>query len=395
MGVISCPNCQGKLRVPDDGVTRKVKCPSCQQVFSSKGGPDSQGPRSSAPTRKPTPEFEVIDEDDDRPAKSSKRKDGDLGSILDSAGRSSRDDDDDRPRRRRREEEDDEDDRPRSRRRDEEEDYNDDDRGSRRPRGRGRARTGPSRTNWDVARKGLALAALAPWCMIGCIGALMLMLLLGWAGVMEPSLYKLLSILGGLAGLAYWVLTVTGVCYFFAMGPTRGPAFGLGIATACVAIIHAMLLLMEMSGQMGGFRELAFLLRGSGANLMITHTQLPLLSLVIAGVLQSGQFPDAVPLIVMLLELAQVVLLMLFIKAAASEKRDYEAAKTANAAMIVVPGSVGVLAIVILIASSVLDGPRSGNLGMMLFLLVLGGFIGLFVFMALAMKSGVDALNYR
>ena len=136
MPIITCPKCQGKLRFPDDTPARRVKCPTCGNVFMSTEGAD---PSTASPTAPPKPadsrsEFTSDgdrsrrrrDEDDDRDRdrRSRRRNDDDDDRDRDRRSRRRNDDDDRRPRRR------DEDD-DRDRRRDREDD--DDDR-RRRPR---------------------------------------------------------------------------------------------------------------------------------------------------------------------------------------------------------------------------------------------------------------------
>jgi predicted Zn finger-like uncharacterized protein len=117
--LVSCPDCQRKLRVPTDLVGRTVKCPTCGHTFTA--DPASQAPPPPPPVeeKKPTRTSKVSrderDEDDDDEERSRRR-------------RSRRDeddeDDDDRPRRRR----------PRFSRDDDDDDDEDDDRPRRRRR---------------------------------------------------------------------------------------------------------------------------------------------------------------------------------------------------------------------------------------------------------------------
>jgi hypothetical protein len=80
--VTSCPDCSRKLRVPDELLGKKVRCPGCKVVFTARSEPAEEReeapppPRRSAPpreerieeqprSRRPPPPPE--DEDDDRP----------------------------------------------------------------------------------------------------------------------------------------------------------------------------------------------------------------------------------------------------------------------------------------------------------------------------------------
>ena len=194
MPLISCPNCQSKLRFPDDAPRRRVKCPSCSHFFLAGPGGEKNGSREKPreqelempdnlelrdeptaqpqivgkqpppPAKAPEPDddFEIVDDDDDEPAppkkpakasapakkipppaKPAPRPEDAFNFDQDNdpprpkkgddrpRSRTRDDDDDDRPRSKSRGR-DDQDDRPRSRRRDQDDDEDD------RPRSRRR-----------------------------------------------------------------------------------------------------------------------------------------------------------------------------------------------------------------------------------------------------------------
>jgi len=126
---VECTGCGSTLRVPDEMLGRKVRCPKCQETFTA-AEPKSASPpplppreevRDDPPPRPKARDYD--DEEESRPSRSRSRSYDEEEDTSSSRSRSrSYDDDDDRPSRRR----DDDDDRP-SRRRD---DY--DDRPSRR-----------------------------------------------------------------------------------------------------------------------------------------------------------------------------------------------------------------------------------------------------------------------
>jgi predicted Zn finger-like uncharacterized protein len=120
--LVSCPDCQRKLRVPNELIGKTVKCPTCGHTFTA--DPTIQAPPPPPP---PSPA-------EDRPARTSKVSRDDRDDDEDDDEERSRrkrrrsrrdddddDDDDDRPRRRSRsrrdDDDDDDDDRPRRRRR--------------------------------------------------------------------------------------------------------------------------------------------------------------------------------------------------------------------------------------------------------------------------------------
>jgi predicted Zn finger-like uncharacterized protein len=113
--LVSCPECQRKLRVPEDLVGKQVKCPTCGHTFTA--DPAAHAPPPPAPveekaTRTSKVSRDEKDEDDEDEERSRRKR-----------LRSSRDDDDDDDDRRRRrsrsgrDDDDDDDDRPRRRRR--------------------------------------------------------------------------------------------------------------------------------------------------------------------------------------------------------------------------------------------------------------------------------------
>ncbi len=146
--IITCPDCGRTLRVPDHLLGKKVKCPSCQVLFTASAGSPSKVSRPAPP-----PQEEIVDpieEEEDRrrpPRDAVVRRDD-----YDDRRPRRRDDDDRRIRRR----DDDYDDEPRSRRRDE--DYYEDD-------------YGPSprdiREGWRKVAAGINLTMIGTWVWIG------------------------------------------------------------------------------------------------------------------------------------------------------------------------------------------------------------------------------------
>src|ERR1700722_3700703 len=85
---VQCPSCKQKLRVPDNLLGKKVKCPKCATIFDAKvdegkdeddGGsygftpePEPQ-PRSKALRRASGEDVEEDEEDEDEPVRKRKR----------------------------------------------------------------------------------------------------------------------------------------------------------------------------------------------------------------------------------------------------------------------------------------------------------------------------------
>jgi len=97
--VVTCPQCERKLRVPQDLLGKKVKCPTCGTTFTAEAGgaaslPDEEeAPRPSRRSAAPPPEEQY--EEEPRPSRRApvrSRRDDDEDDDYD-------DEDDDRPRR--------------------------------------------------------------------------------------------------------------------------------------------------------------------------------------------------------------------------------------------------------------------------------------------------------
>jgi len=96
---IHCPSCGRELRVPDELIGKKVKCPACATTFTAsvagpEAAPPSPGPEpgyeeTPAPTRRPRPagpegeyEEELPEEDYDRPRRSSRARERVKGRVM-------------------------------------------------------------------------------------------------------------------------------------------------------------------------------------------------------------------------------------------------------------------------------------------------------------------------
>src|SRR5262245_5341223 len=263
MPVITCPKCKGKLRFPDDSPARRVKCPTCGNVFLSTDGIDPNDPLAKAASRPELPrardsrgEFDLPMEDDDRPRRS--RDDDD-----DRGRRSRRDDEDDRDRDRGRRRYDDDDDydrdrdRGRSRRRDDDDDL--DDPGLvRRRRDDDYDRTRRRREDERAIERQYHRASLAcllyfisGWLQVAAFGLMFFVVFLHWCGIVEGL--RIFGVLAGLLGLGYWLTSGTGIGFLIS-GPRKRNALGLAIATAAVAGFHLMLIIVvATSRSSGGF----------------------------------------------------------------------------------------------------------------------------------------------
>jgi hypothetical protein len=128
--IINCPDCDRSLKVPDELLGKKVKCPGCGVTFTAAGKRAAPEP---PPARRSARDDEGIEEEPR----------GRKPAIRD-------DDEEDERRVRRRRPDDDEDEAPRGRRRDEEEEEDED-----------YSRGGGERTGWMRVRTGLLILLIA------------------------------------------------------------------------------------------------------------------------------------------------------------------------------------------------------------------------------------------
>lgn len=206
--IIACPDCERTLRVPDDLLGRKVKCPSCGITFIAGGAPGGSGGARRGITAERGRRYE-----EDEPPRSKRRYD----------------DDEDYPRSRR-----------------DEDDYDDRDDAA--------ARKAARVEGWKKTRLGLNLVLTSNYVWIGTVVLGMVGgFLLGMVGVGAMSSARTsgqaintavtlgtgMMIFGALMmllGFAVEVLGMTGKGFCIAAPPVRGTGTrGLAIATFCCA----------------------------------------------------------------------------------------------------------------------------------------------------------------
>lgn len=182
--ITTCPECTKQLRVPDDLIGRKVRCPGCSAMFTAEA---AAAPPPPPPARAPQPAADRREAFKDRGDEPPPRRRDDRDDYDDRRGRRDRDDDryadDRRPRRR----DDDYDDRRRGRDDDYDDRRRDDDYDDRddAPRGESRALRG--------VRTGINLNVIASWLFLGVYG--MYILFFGIAALIGAS-----ASLGGFRG---------------------------------------------------------------------------------------------------------------------------------------------------------------------------------------------------
>lgn len=89
--IVACPECNGKLRVPDESLGKKVKCPKCSKTFVAEIEEDEEDRKPARPARRK--DDDDIDFDAEKP-RSRKGKSDDVEIEFDDDGD---DDDDDGP----------------------------------------------------------------------------------------------------------------------------------------------------------------------------------------------------------------------------------------------------------------------------------------------------------
>jgi hypothetical protein len=219
--VVNCTKCQKKLKIPDELLGKKVKCPTCSAVFTAEA---SEAVEEDRPAPKPAVKKPPVeDEDDDVPAPKAKRKpvddDDDEGVSAKPSKRKTADDDEDedeppkKTSKRKVDDDDDEDEAPRkkSKRRDDDDDDDDD-----RPK---RRRGGALKPHHGVII--LICAIVGYFCPI--VPAAIAVV---WGtidikamdnGEMDPS-GRTLTNVGRILGIVFLILNVLGIIYQIVAG---------------------------------------------------------------------------------------------------------------------------------------------------------------------------------
>ncbi|MBO0700019.1 MAG: hypothetical protein J2P46_16595, partial [Zavarzinella sp.] len=228
-------------------------------------------------------------------------------------------DDDDRDRRSRRREDDDDD--RRRRRRDDDDDYDD------RPR---RPSQSVIEGQFNRASLALLLNFIAGWQWVGALGLVAFVWVLDWIGVTEGL--RVFLILAGVLGLGHWLTSAVGLGFMIS-GPRDRGALGLSIATAAVASLHLMLLIViGTSVRFGGFGSAT---AGHAADVhwdsFITQARaIPVLlffELGIGDLVRGVSAGSLVPVFANLTEVARMILFLLTLRAFMLCTRDSRGAK--------------------------------------------------------------------
>jgi hypothetical protein len=343
------------LKLPPGTTAKKIKCPTCGTIFSPPAAPPAAParPAGSTSTLRPPkaakPDFEIVDEE---PA----------GLPVARVIRS----DDDIPVARA-----------------------DDGYGEMDERSRARMR----KAQLGRARLGILLNFIGIWCMVGALGVMTLFTLLAWTGTIVNSDYLVLA---GLPGLANWLLAIVGLSFCIA-GPAKNGARGLAIATVVVAAVNLVLMLVAAQDRPSAS---AFGMRGSSFLWMHVITNMTYLTQFLVILTTKGVELDLLLLFTGIAELAQLILFMLFLQAAAKNARDSSTAGATTGPIIALPSVVVGLMVIQLLLSVIFKNSSStsyrtlGNVIAALAVVTFGGLAGVMVWYNLTVNRVKDAVDY-
>ncbi len=294
--LITCPECQGKLRIKDELLGKKIKCPKCQKAFVAKveekePAEPEEIEEEEAPAR-PAARKRRDEDEDERPRK--KRRDEEEEEEDDRPRKKRRDEEDeeeeDAPKKKRRdEEEEEEEERPRKKRRDDEDEDED---GAKK-----KASSPEEMLKW--LRLSLMLVFIGTCVTLGTTAMRFLLLIIALS---MNGLYDWIALLlVGLPGLGGTAAFTTGLV-FGIFGPHKKTALAMSIAVISTAGLHLLFaliaILIGVSNSMG-YAARAWL---DGA------TTLPALTML-------GRGMDVLAFFAGLFELGSLVVLCLWFRA--------------------------------------------------------------------------------
>ncbi|WP_020469061.1 zinc ribbon domain-containing protein [Zavarzinella formosa] len=337
MPTITCPECEGKSKFPDDSPPRRVKCPACGHVFLSSDGLPSKSASKDADDageKKKSRSKDDLDLDDDRPRR--RRRDDDDDDDRDRrSSRRRRDDDDD---------DDDDDDRDRRSSRRRRDDDDDDDRDRPRRKNRDRSKENQQALEGQFNRTGLAclLLMICGWIIVGALGLVAFRVFLAMCGISDNT--EFLDIIAGMLGVGGWLTGLVGLG-FAVSGPRDRGGMGFSISMAGCGLLHFLLLIIIPSTP---FAYLGATV-GSGRSGLVWDcfvTQSAAIPtwmfwiIAFSGRLGFVPFP-ALPMLANLAEIGRIVLLMLFLRSVMLCAGDNKTARFCLKSMIGYASSAG------------------------------------------------------
>jgi hypothetical protein len=398
--IIACPQCKGKLKLPEALLGKKVRCPDCKNTFVAGASAPVAAPPplpqfkqgvAAPPIRRPVPppaEVVEIDADDLIVEEEAPRSRGSSGNhrrreeVTDAPRpRKRRDDyddeDDDRPRSRRRRDDYDEDDRPRRRKRQREDDYSDDEEDLDPEEARRRARA--ERAAWRTADIGVILHGIGNWLCVGSASLVLLsmFILLIMLATKSGSLgmFRFLGVLYVIAFVLWCInIILADVGYgFWIAAPSRYGAKGLAIGCMVVgALIPIFLLVIVFTGASAIDSGLQGRVGGFGSTL--------------AGM-------GVMAILTLVLEVARLTLFPLFLWAGGRAMRAREFTDSALRLAIVTPSTIiGTVLLSWLINAVMPLNEAAVWIGMFTSMMVAGTVLAMFLWGAITLSNARSVL---
>jgi hypothetical protein len=162
------------------------------------------------------------------------------------------------------------------------------------------------------------LSFIAGWLQVAAFGLMFFIVFLHWCGITDGL--RIFGVLAGLLGLGYWLTSGTGFG-FLVSGPRKRGALGLSIATAAVAGLHLLLIIVIATNRTwGGFGSATFD-RTAELHFEAFVTQLRALPLLVYLLIGVGDFRQGLmdgsflPVFTNLAEAGRTILFLLALRA--------------------------------------------------------------------------------
>jgi hypothetical protein len=245
------------------------------------------------------------------------------------------------------------------------------------------------------AKLGVFLNFIAACILVGALGLTYFFILLGVSGAhIDNDLYAL----AGLPGIGAWVTAAVGLGFLVA-GPNRHGSRGLAIATAAVAGLHLILMLVDV------FQDHTSIIGMVSSGRSSTHwmglvSELPYLCFLTLGATLPVSFSvDTIALFTGLLEVAQVILFLLLLRALGQTVKDYGLVGNSLMILIVFASALGVHLILSMIWGLILKNVTSASAGKALLILSLSlvylTWIGLWVWQLILFNGARHSIGPR
>jgi len=216
------------------------------------------------------------------------------------------------------------------------------------------------------ASLGCLLNFIGGWLQVGALGIMAFVIFLSWCGVHEGL--RIFTVIAGLLGLAYLLASATGIGFLIS-GPRNRGALGLSIATAGVAGLHLMTVIVLATSRSIGEFAAPNTARSTEVAWSVFVSQLQalpgLLFWEIGWDLPRGRVSDGgfLPVFLYFVEIARMVLFLLTLRAIMLCAKDAKGASTCMKAMIAYASGAGGLIIVGILFGLLLLGMKPTGRG--------------------------------